>query len=318
MDVFKDFPKQFDFTPVIEKGHNIKPAHGFIVIGMGGSNLSADLIKARDPHSKIIVHKDYGLPDISDEVLRGSLIILSSYSGNTEEVLVAFDECLAKKLNFVVISSGGKLMARAEKNDIPYIQMPQNGIQPRHALGFNLVSLVSLIGDAKAIEELRQLPSSLNLEDSMKKGKDLANVLKNKIPVIYSSKKNIGVAYNWKIKFNETSKTPAFTNVFPELNHNEMIGFGGSVKDLADRFHFLFLRDIEDDKRILKRMYITEKMYKKRGFGVDVVQMGEGTSFYKIFSSLMVADWASFYLAEYYGHDPASVPMVEEFKRLII
>jgi len=100
----------------------------------------ADIIKARNPKAKIIVHKDYGLPNVSDEVLRGSLTILSSYSGNTEEVLAAFDECLEKKLNFAVICSGGKLMARAEKNDIPYIQIPPTGIQPRHALGFNLVA----------------------------------------------------------------------------------------------------------------------------------------------------------------------------------
>lgn len=318
MEVFKDFPKQFEFNPVIKNGHNIKPAHGFIVVGMGGSNLSADLIKVRDPLAKIIVHRDYGLPDVSDEVLRSSLIILSSYSGNTEEVLVAFDECLAGKLNFAVISSGGKLMALAEKNNTPFIKMPATAIQPRHALGFNLISLVSLIGDTDAAKELARLPESLNVEDAVKKGRDFANILKNKIPVIYSSKKNNGVAYNWKIKFNETSKIPAFTNVFPELNHNEMIGFGGSIKDLTEKFHFIFLRDMNDDKKILKRMYVTEKMYEKRELGVDVVHMGEGSSFHKIFSSLMIVDWASFYLAEYYGHDPANVPMVEEFKRLII
>ena len=166
------------------------------------------------------------LPKIS----RDETLILSSYSGNTEEVISAFEKGIEHNLSIVIISTGGKLIELAKKHSISYIQMPDTNIQPRNAIGYSLKALLKVIGDEKTLEELSKLSESLNPSEYEEEGKELAEKLKSKVPVIYSSTRNMPIAYNWKIKFNETGKIPAFYNVFPELNHNEMAAYGGSGK----------------------------------------------------------------------------------------
>jgi glucose/mannose-6-phosphate isomerase len=156
-----------------------------------------------------------------------------------------------------------------------------------------------------------------SLEES---GKKLALKLKNYIPVIYASDRNLSLAYNWKIKLNETGKIPAFYNVFPELNHNEMTGFDvvDSTKNLSDKFYFIILKDTDDNPKILKRMDILERLYKDRDLKVEVINLAEKKeSWYKIFSTLILADWVAYYSAQEYGLESEQVPMVEEFKKLI-
>jgi glucose/mannose-6-phosphate isomerase len=139
------------------------------------------------------------------------------------------------------------------------------------------------------------------------------------VPIIYASEKNRALAYNWKIKFNETAKIPAFCNVFPELNHNEMTGFDAktATQFLSDKFYFIFLRDFVDHPGIFKRMALTGELFKKRGFNVEILDFGGENQWLKIFSTLLIADWAAYFTALNYGADPESVPMVEEFKKLM-
>ena len=106
-----------------------------------------------------------------------------------------------------------------------------------------------------------------------------------------------------------------FYNVFPELNHNEINGF--DIKELCNKFYFLILRDIKDNPKVLKRMVVTEKLYKDRGLPVETFELQEKDIWHKIFSSLLLADWVSYYTAVQYGLEPEQVPMVEEFKKLI-
>jgi len=110
--------------------------------------------------------------------------------------------------------------------------------------------------------------------------------------VIYSSKRNVAVAYNWKIKFNETGKIPAFYNVFPELNHNEMTGLDvrEATKELSKNFHFIFLKDETDHPKIQTRMDITKKLYEDRGLAVEILQLQGNDIFHKIFSTLFFCD----------------------------
>jgi glucose/mannose-6-phosphate isomerase len=135
--------------------------------------------------------------------------------------------------------------------------------------------------------------------------------------VIYASNRNYSIAYNWKIKFNETGKIPAFCNVFPELNHNEMTGF--DIRDkLSENFHFIFLHDSADYERIQKRMYVTAEQLKERGFSVEHIDVQGISPLSKIFSSLVFADWASLYVAKQYGREPEDVPMIEELKKRLV
>lgn len=319
-ETIKNFNKQFEYEPQIENAAALKPAAKFLVIGMGGSHLAVDLLKVWNPALNVLIHSDYGLPTISDEDLRGRLIILSSYSGNTEEVLSAFEEARGKDLSLAVLSIGGKLIDLAKKNALPYIQMPDTGIQPRSALGFTLMALLKLMNQQQTIEEASQLSSMLKPVEFESQGRELAERLKGFVPVIYSSSRNLPIAYNWKIKFNETGKIPAFYNVFPELNHNELTGFDvvDATRNLSKNFYFLLLEDDSDNPKIKKRMQILAKLYRDRGLKIEFVKLISGSNaFYKIFSSLILADWTAYYTAKSYGVESEQVPMVEEFKKLI-
>lgn len=310
---------QFNFVPVVENESKLIMPDSFVVCGMGGSHLAAGILKIYNPSLNIYIHRDYGLPQISAMRFKNSLFIASSYSGNTEEVLDFAEKALSSGYNVAAIAIGGKLIDFAKENKLPYIQIPDTGIQPRNALGFSLVSLSKLIEGDEAVEELHKLGKQLDQNKWQEVGKELATELNGKIPVVYSSRRNLPIAYNWKIKFNESAKIPAFYNVLPELNHNEMTGFDviDSTKSLSDKFYFVFLEDSDDEPRIMRRMEVMKKLYEDRALPVKVIQLAGASTFEKIFNSLMLADWVALELAKNYGTEPVQVPMVEEFKKLI-
>lgn len=316
-EAIKNFNKQFEYEPRIENAAALKPTAKFLVVGMGGSHLAADLLKVWDPALDVVVHHDYGLPAIPEEDLAERLVILSSYSGNTEEVLSAFEEANAKNLSCAIISIGGKLIELAQKSALPYIQMPDTGIQPRSALGFSLMAFFKLMNQQYAMKEASLLSSTLKPVEFEDAGRELAKRLKGSVPVIYSSSRNLPIAYNWKIKFNETGKIPAFYNILPELNHNEMTGFDvkDSTRNLCRNFYFILLKDKADHPKIKRRMEILEKLYGDRGLFVEPIHIEGKSAFHKIFSSLVLADWVTYYTAEEYGVEAEQVPMVEEFKK---
>lgn len=319
-DAIHNFAKQFAYEPVVENAGALKQYSGFIVAGMGGSHLAADLLRVWRPELDIVVQSDYGFPaEMKTEWLPAMLFIASSYSGNTEETIDAYHEAGRRGVARAVIAVGGALFAAAKKDGVPYVQLPDTGIQPRSALGFSFKALLKILGEHDALEQVSGLAHTLRPSEYEAQGRELAQKLKGCVPVIYSSARNGAIAQNWKIKFNETGKIPAFYNVFPELNHNEMTGFdvGDATRDLSDAFFFIFLKDSADDPRILKRMEITERLYGDRGLKVGVAEMRGVDVFERIFSSLLVADWTAYYTAEAYGLESELVPMVEEFKKLI-
>ena len=318
-EIIKNFNKQFEYDPKIEGDLSLEGVKNFIAVGMGGSHLSADILNSYDPSFNILVHKNYGLPSLSEEILKNSLIIFNSYSGNTEEVIDSFNLALEKKLKMVSITYNGKLLELSKNYNVPFVKLPDPKVQPRLSLGFHTKALLKVIGKEKELKEISELAQILKPEDLEERGRDLAKKIKDKIPVIYSSERNQAIAYNWKIKFNETSKIPSFYNVFPELNHNEMAGFDvkEATRHLSKNFIFLFLFDEEDNIKIRKRMEVLKKLYEERGLKVEILKLEGKNKFHKIFSSLILADWASFYLAKGYDIEPEEVFMIEEFKKLI-
>lgn len=318
-ETIKNFAKQFQYEPEVNGRLQLDGIRTFIAVGMGGSHLAADILNNYDPTFNIVIHRNYGLPPLPNDVLRSSLIIANSYSGNTEEVLDAFDVALKQKLNLCAISVGGKLLELARKHKVPFIQMPDTGIQPRSALGFHTKALLKIMGKEKELAEITQLADLLKSQDLEAQGKELAERIKDKVPVVYASEANQAIAYNWKIKFNETGKIPAFYNVFSELNHNEMTGFDikDSSRHLSQNFMFFLLTDKDDYPQIQKRMGILKKLYEDRSLQVEVLELIGKNKLHKIFSSLVLADWIAYYTAMQYNLEPEQVPMVEEFKKLI-
>lgn len=317
-DAVLAFPSQFAFEPKII-GKKIKKYPRYILAGMGGSHLAADLLLSYRPDLPLTIHNDYGLPTLPTKELKNNLLIASSYSGNTEETIDALEQALKKKMPAIIITVGGNLIDIAKKKKLPYIQLPNTGIQPRSALGFSLRAILKILGDTRGLAQSKRLAKTLNPVAAETAGRQLAESLKDRIPVIYASRTNAGIAYNWKIKLNETGKIPAFYNLFPELNHNEANGFDvrNSSKHLSDRFHFLFLTDDADHPRVQKRMQILKKLYEERGLPVTSLALTGKTVFEKIFSSLLLADWAAISTAELYGLESEQVPMIEEFKKLM-
>ncbi|MEK7122603.1 MAG: bifunctional phosphoglucose/phosphomannose isomerase, partial [Patescibacteria group bacterium] len=311
--------KQFSWQPIVERPRKRK-FKKIVVAGMGGSHLAADILQSVHSELPLRVHRDYGLPHIPVSERSSTLLIASSYSGNTEETLDAFEEARKTGIATAAIAIGGKIEKMARQNRVPYVQMPDTGIQPRSALGFSIKGLCALMELEGVNSELSMLARTLKPASLEDRGKKLARTLKGSIPLIYASTRNEAVAYNWKIKFNETGKIPAFYNVLPELNHNEMTGFDHTQKNaaLSKRFHVLFLTDEEDHPRTQKRMAILRKLYQARGLANTIVSLRGANRWMKIFSSLILADWAAVHVAALYGAESEQVPMVEEFKKMIM
>jgi glucose/mannose-6-phosphate isomerase len=320
-DDIRNYAKQFEYEPFIENAAKLKSKKfkKFIVAGMGGSHLAANLLKAWHPELDIVIWPNYGLPPLHEKELKERLIIVSSYSGNTEEAIDAFNAARAKHFTVAVIVAGGKLLRLAQKFKTPYVAMPDFHFQPRMALGLGLRALLAVMNEKTMLAETGELAKQIHPSREELHGKELAKRLHGSVPVIYASSRNASAAANWKIRFNETGKIPAFWNVLPEMNHNEMTGFDVKTRTLplSRNFHFVFLKDGEDDRRLLKRMAVLERLFRERGLPSEVVILQGKTRLQKLFMSLVLADWTAYYTARMYDIEPEQVPMVEEFKKLV-
>lgn len=314
-EAIKNVNRQFDFKPRLENPGKLKKAKKFVVCGMGGSGIPAAILKLVNPELDVIIWSDYGLPAVKD--LKEHLVIIVSYSGNTEEAIDSFKEAKRLKLKRAVMASGGRLLDLARKERVAYVQIQNTGIQPRMGTGFMVRALMKLMRDDKGLRESAALFKKLDPSALEGAGRRLAKSLEGKVPIIYASRANQALAWNWKIKFNETGKIPAFANVIPELNHNEMTGYDAipSTRALSKQFHFVFLEDPSDDERARLRMKITRDLYRARGLDSAVVPLEGGDIWLKVFSSLVLADWTAFHLAMHYGVEAEKVPMVEELKK---
>ncbi len=317
-----DFPKQFEFEPEVINTENLSRHKSSIIAGMGGSHLAADILQMGVLPMRLTTHSDYGLPThIPDEELKGSLVIASSYSGNTEEAINAFETARSRGLLLAVIASRGELLERAQDAGVPFVDLPNTGIQPRMGIGFQLRAIAKILQLENILEETQNLSQTLHPDPLEEQGKMLAERLAGKIPVVYASRINYAIAYYWKITLNETAKIPAFYNVLPELNHNEMIGFDRHTanEELLKNITFIFLKDSADHPRVQKRMEILKQLYNTRGLPVEEVDMNAsgGNIWHKAFSSVLLASWTAYHFAEASGVEANDVPMVEAFKKAL-
>ena len=294
-----------------------------ILCGMGGSALVGDLFDYLKEQKylplslsiPLITHRSYELPP---DVNQHSLIICVSYSGQTEETISAYQSAKKQNLEVAAITYGGKLADFCKQNNTPWIKIPQDKMPPRFSLGYQLIALTKIfmaygLLASSAKDEAVSLANSIDPSLVENDATTLCSRLVNKIPVIYSSKDNELIARLWKIQFNENAKVPAFYNYFPELNHNEMVGWTRSLGP----FSFLFLQDDNDSPEIKKRMQLTAKLLQAKNLPVEFVKISGLTSLEKLFRSLVFGDWLSYHLALFYGIDPYPVEMVEEFKKLL-
>ncbi len=315
-------------------GRDFKAPAGFpagysniVCAGVGGSAIGADIIRSYisdEARAPLIVNRNYLLPKfVSDK----SLVIASSYSGNTEETLSAYDDAKAKGAQVVAITSGGKLEALARKDGFPVIQIP-GGLPPRCALGYSffpaleLLSSLGFIGKkageiGEAIETMGRLKEE-KLGHVIISGKNpaktIAESIHQKYPIVYVSQHIDCVATRWRGQLAENAKTLSSTHLFPEMNHNEIVGWENPKRLLKDLVAII-LRDAGDSPRIMKRMDITRKIISKKKVKViEVNSTGRGL-LARIFSLIYIGDFVSFYLAMLNGCDPTPVARIDYLKK---
>lgn len=324
-------PSQFATGFDLAAGVSVPGTFRSIMIsGMGGSALPGnlfrmylhDLFRTKRPQEQplsVYQNRSYSLPP---ESFHECLNFICSYSGNTEETVASFEEALQKNLPCIALSAGGKIEEMAKAHGVPHVKLPipYENFQPRVGTGYFFGAMLQILVNqglvpdmtgelAKEAEVLRK-----GMEALEEQGKALAKKMMGKTPIIYSTAKYKSVAMVWKIKLNENAKTPAFWNFFPELNHNEMVGWTLP----QGQFFVLMLRDKEAQDQIQKRFDITAELLRKQGVTVEILDMEGGSVYSKVFTSIALGDLASYYLALEYGQDPTPVAMVEELKKLLV
>lgn len=298
-----------------------------VVLGMGGSGMSGDVAAALPADGfpvPFVTVKGYGLPAFVDG---SSLVFAVSYSGNTEETLDCFEESLSRGARVVAVTSGGRLAELAAEHDVPLFRIP-GGMQPRASLGYLVVPVVCSLqrmglasGLAEAIEgsaamlegRSREYAVTAVLDDNPTKrlAKDLVGCL----PVVYGQEGALAVtAMRWKAQFNENAKVPAFSNAFPELNHNETVGWE-HLDDVRSRCHLIVLREPDEHPRVKKRIEITIDLLEDYVAHVVQICARGANRVERLFDLIYFGDYASVYLALAMGQDPTPVTRIEELKK---
>ena len=299
-----------------------------IVAGMGGSAIGGEYLKqlfidCPECMVPVEVCRDYFLPAYADEKV---LVFVVSYSGETEEALNVFADALKRKCMIVCISSGGTVTRFAEKLKLPHIVVP-SGLAPRAAFPYLFLPMPILMqkldvapGISPEIEEAIQILEAMENEVSPQKAleenpaKKLACELLETVPVFYGFRFYGAVAQRFKQQFNENSKVPCRWDVFPELNHNEIMGWEAPRK-LTNLFSVVMLRDRDEPVEIRERIEATKALI--RGKAGKILELwGKGTGrLAKMLSTTYIGDFASVYLAILRGVDPTPVKTIASLKQ---
>jgi glucose/mannose-6-phosphate isomerase len=295
-----------------------------VVCGMGGSAIGADLVRSYIADKLTVPFatcRHYTLPSfVSDK----SLIIGSSYSGNTEETLSAMSHAARVGAKVICITTGGRLAEMAAENDWTVISIP-GGMMPRAALAYSFVPLLVLMsrlgfvpGSADdlddAADSARQRTETYSIDSPANTAVRLAQRMHGRIPIIYAGPDHFdAVAVRFKGQICENSKQLAFANVFSEFNHNELVGWE-IYKPFADRLAVVILIDGDDHPRVSVRMTIVARWLKDRN--IEVVELvSDGSNLLsRMISLIQLGDFASFYLAMLNETDPSPVKVIDYLK----
>ncbi len=332
MRLIMDFPKQCRHAFEIGRKFSVPQSYvnrgykNIVFSGLGGSAIGADLLRSYlcdEIKVPIFVNRDYTLPNFVD---RDTLFFACSYSGDTEETLASYEEAKKRGAAMVAISSGGKLETLAKQENMPFISIPK-GYPPRTALGYAffpwLVALAKFgfVSDKSAdiedaisnMEQIRDGALNPGIKTAKNPAKKLAGALKGKYPVLYAANKHFdSVITRFRGQIAENSKSLSSTHVFPEMNHNETVGWENPKKLLKD-FVVLFLRDESEHPRVAKRMEITEGIIRKKSKVIEVRSKGRSL-LSRMFYLIYTGDFTSYYLAILNRRDPTPVEMVTFLK----
>jgi len=301
-----------------------------LVVGMGGSGLGARATQSiyKDKLKFPILRlNDYHLPNWVD---KKTLVIISSYSGNTEEVVLATNECIRKKLNWLAIAKGGKIMELATKHQAPIYQIdpkfnPSN--QPRMAIGYALTGLIAILAKLKVInltqKDLDQAlvamkrvvkANHIGVKYSKNKAKRLAKLIEDKQVIFSASEHLAGVFHTVKNQMNENAKHLAHRHDIPELNHHLMEGLKFPSTNQDDIVFVLAQSDLYHPRN-QKRVKLTKEVIEKNDIATFVYQPRSKTKLAQALESIQFGAFVNHYLTLSHQLDPAPIPWVDYFKK---
>ena len=296
-----------------------------VLTGMGGSAIAGDLLRsylADELPIPFLVNRSYALPASVD---RRSLVIVSSYSGNTEETMAAYREAIRRKAPVLCITTGGEAERLAAKHNHSCIKVPP-GLQPRAALGYSFFPLLLALSRTGFIkprladirETVKALKATSRIYADPGNPKNLslfmAKRLHGKLPIIYSASERLdAVNVRWRGQICENSKHLAFGHVLPEMNHNEIVGWNVD-RQLMKKMAVVFLRDKGTHPRVRLREEVTKGII-QRYASVVLEAQSEGKSLLaRMFSLIYLGDWVSYYLAILNNEDPTPVKVIDFLK----
>src|SRR6267143_5405260 len=291
-----------------------------VAAGISGSaiagEIAADVFRA-SLSVPMTVCQEYVLPAFAR---RETLVIVSSYSGGTEETLAMFEDALHRGCRVVGVTSGGTLGARLKEAGLPEFSLP-TGIQPRAALPFLLAPVMETLERVELASAGAQLEEAVRVTREVAKAcgrgrptrtnraKKIAEAVAGSTPVIYGHGILRAAAMRWRTQINENPKRLARDDVFPASNHNDINAWGADPR--ARNFHAILLRDPKEHPRIRKRIELTRKLaFKGNAGGIHEVEAQGETALARALSTVLVGDFASVYLALKLGVDPSPVSVI--------
>lgn len=326
-ELISSFPKQLEDAysnfqklslSTFEKAD--REIHNIVVVGLGGSGIGGNLIQTltrsllKIPYQ---VCKTYNLPNYID---RNTLLIASSFSGNTEETLASLEEAQRKGAYIACLTSGGKVQEIAHQKGFDLVPLKSLAACPRAHLPYSAISLLLLLHHYGLIDtdfenEIKQTIASLEMNnDEIKaEAKQLAIPLKNKLPILYADAILEPMLIRFQQQINENAKQLCHVAVFPEMNHNELVGWH-LLKEVLSKTHILLFHSDYDHERVNKRMEICEDIFNKHTDSITHIK-AKGNSFLEqVFYLIYLTDWVSYYLAEENGVDPFPVEVINYLK----
>lgn len=290
--------------------------NNIILTGLGGSGIAGSIVqnyvfdKCKFPFT---VNKDYFLPAF---VNKDSLVIVSSYSGNTEETIAALQKAIKVKATIVCITSGGKIAEIAKKKNIDCIILPA-GMPPRSCIGYSMLQVINIFEHFGCIKnvianEVKPAVALLDAEekDIRKRAKLIASKLNGKLPIIYSAADFEGMAVRFRQQLNENSKVLCWHHAIPEMNHNELVGW----KDKDPNKVVIILRNENDYERVQMRMEINKKIFKQYTPNIIEIYSKGNCYFERIFYFIHLTDYISTELAKLREVDATEVNVIDFLK----
>ncbi len=287
-----------------------------LICGLGGSGIGGSIISelvADNANIPINVSKGYFIPAYVNE---NTLVIISSYSGNTEETLNCMELAMAKNAKIVSVTSGGKVLDISKTKGYDHIIVP-GGMPPRSCLGFSFTQLFFILGFNKIITNnyKAELEAAIKLIDAeennmIAEATSIANKLIGKTPVIYATTYNEGIAIRFRQQINENSKILCWHNVIPEMNHNELVGWTQKNENLS----VLIFLNKDEFSRNQMRVDINKEVIKKYTSSITEIYSKGNSAIEKAIYFIHLGDWISVILGDLRGADLMEVNVIDHLK----